>query len=469
MTEKVFEILMKRKNYLQNLSQNQLKILQKFDEYNEIKNLTRNTRDCELRTVLQLGLFTKKDYEDITKEDCNAWLNRGISPYSRVTYQLYLGKFFKWLGKDTKHWFVKIENAYDKVIDPSDLWSPEDINNLIKVYSEVQNRALVATGYDGEFRVSELLNMDVRDIEFHVGNAVAFIRKSKTQPRRVELIFATKELLPWYNIRKAQAKPDDPLWISKANNNRNGRLTQSGVYEILKYGKKLLGIDKPCNPHLTFRHSCASYLRSMGYPDAQHRIRMGLSANSPCIDRYTHLTDTQVGEGARKAFGVPVEQKEEKPNPLLGKRCPRCGTINRLDNELCEKCYYSIDYENTALEIELLEMYRTKFTKAANLDQLFKQYRFFKEDVVLLESFKQLVMGSDKINTEIIQRYFTKNFGLTDDGVNYFLESLLSEEIIEIKGDTILVDTVKLYKHIEDCKEFLSLDSKYKVSKGGEK
>jgi site-specific recombinase XerD len=452
-----------------NLSQNQVKILKKFDEYNEVKNLKRNTRDCELRTVLQLGLFTKKDYEDITKEDVNAWLNRGISPYSRVTYQLYLGKFFKFMGRNIEGWFEPIKNAYDKTIDPSDLWSPEDINNLIKVYPEVQNRALVATLYDSEARVSELCSMNISDVEFRVGNAVIFLRESKTQPRRVELIFSTRELLPWYNIRKAQGQPNEPLWISKANNNRNGRLTQSGVYEILKYGRKLLGINKPCNPH-TFRHSMASFLRSQGFPDALHRIRMGLGFNSPVLDRYSHFQDSQIGEGAKKAFGVKdIEEKKEEPNSLLGIRCPRCGTINRSSNELCEKCYYSISYENTALEIELLEMYRTKFTKVANLDQLFKQYRFFKEDVVLLESFKQLLMGSDKINTEVLRRYFIKNFGLTDDGVNYFLESLLTEDIIEIKGDSILVGTMKLDKHIENCKEFLKLDDKYSISKGGEK
>jgi site-specific recombinase XerD len=450
-----------------NLSQNQVKILKKFDEYNEVKNLKRNTRDCELRTVLQLGLFTKKDFEDITKEDCNAWLNRGISPYSRVTYQLYLGKFFKWMGRDTKDWFTKIENAYDKVIDPSELWSPEDINNLIKVLPEVQSRAMVATGYDGELRVSELCSMNISDVEFIAGNATIFIRESKTKRRRIELLFASRELLNWYNIRKAQCESlDEPLWISKSNNNRNRRLTQSGVYEILKYGRKLLGIDKPCNPHLIWRHSMASYLRSKGYPDSEHRIRMGLAPNSPVLDKYTHLTDSQIGDGAKKAFGVKdIEVKKEEPNPLLGKRCPRCSTINRVSDTLCSKCFYSIDLLNTSLEIELLEMFRTRFTKVANLDQLFKQYRFFKEDLVLVEAFKQLVMGSNEIDTEIIQRYFTKNFGLTDEGVNYFLESLLGEEIIEIKGDVYLVDTVKLDKHIENCKEFLKLDDKYSIQK----
>lgn len=140
----VFEEVIKRRHYLENLSKNQLKTSQKFDKYNELKHLTITTRDNELSAVLRLGMATKKDYEDMTKEDVNAWLNREISAYSRVTYQLYLGKFFKWMGRDCKNWFVKIENAYNKVIDPSDLWSPEEIHALINAYPEVfwNNRGL---------------------------------------------------------------------------------------------------------------------------------------------------------------------------------------------------------------------------------------------------------------------------------------------------------------------------------------
>ena len=465
MTEVLDNIIRRKKSLLQGFSKKWFETLEKFDEDIKI-NCKDGTRSLYLDSIIRLAIETDKEFEDITKEDVSKFLSRDINKYTRHQYQIYFNKFFKWLGKDTKDWFIKIDKPYDKVIDPSNLWSPEEIHELIGVYPDVQPKALVAVGYDGGFRVSELININVGDVEFRVGNAVIFIRKSKTQPRRVELIFSTKYLLSWYNIRKAQCKSlDEPLWVSKSNRFKGQRLTPSGVNEILKYGCKLLGTKKHLNPHL-LRHSMASYLRSRNFPDALHRIRMGLAPGSNVLERYTHVTDIQVAEGASKAFGIePLEVKKEEPNPLLGKRCPRCGTINRLDAELCEKCFYSIDYENTGLEIELLEMYRTKFSKMAKLDTLFKDYRHFKKELILVEAFKQLILGSDKIETDTLRRYFVRNYELNDDQVIQFLETLMQEDIIEVKDDWILVDLDKLEDLIQSCKEFVSLDSKYKVSK----
>lgn len=457
-----------RAHFLRRLTKKQQETLEKFDEYNQVKNLTRNTRMNQLTAIGHLGDYVKKEYQDMTKEDVSNWLNRKITSYSRVTYQLYLGKFFKFLGKDVDGWFEKIENAYDKIIEPSSLWSPEEIDPLIRVYPEVQYRAIVATGYDSEARVSELCSMNNEDVEFIAGNATIFLRESKTQRRRVELIFATKELVPWYNLRKEQAKPTDPLWISKCNRTKNQRLSQGGVYEILKYGTKLLGTNKHLNPHL-LRHSMASYLRAKGYPDALHRIRMGLAPGSNVLERYTHVTDAEVSKGAKTAFGVKTDEPvKEEVNPLLPRKCPRCGTLNRTANTLCSKCFYSIDYENTNMELELLEMFRTEFAKATNLDVLFHQYRSHKQEMNLLEHFKSFLHGNTTIETELIRQYFSNNFRLTDDQIVEFLQILMGEGVIDTIGDNVFILGMEnLDEYIQKSKEFLSLNSKYIISKKG--
>jgi len=454
-------------HYLRRLTKKQQETLRKFDEYNEVKNWSLITRENQIKTIGHLGDDVKKEYQDMVKFDVNQWLmNKDITNYSRLTYQLHLQKFFKWLGNDVEDWFETIENAYDKIIKPSELWSPEEIDALIKVYPEVQYRALVATLFDSEARVSEFCSVSIEDVEFIAGNAIVFFPDSKTEKRRVELIFATKELLPWYNLRKAQARPTDPLWISKCNRNKNQRLSKSGVYEILKYGTKLLGTDKHLHPHL-LRHSMASYLRAKGYPDALHRIRMGLGFNSPVLDRYSHFQDSQIGEGAKKAFGVKdIQPVKEEVNPLIGKLCPRCSTLNRTADTLCSKCFYSIDYENTGMELELLEMFRSEFCKVTNLDVLFHDYRMFKTELNLLEQFKTLLQGRLTIETEIVKRYFVNAFKLTDEDVIHFIESLMQEGVGDVEGDFIVLTSIeKLDDLIQSCRKFVELDSKYKISK----
>jgi site-specific recombinase XerD len=267
----VFELVMNqpRTKYHDKLTPTQQKTLKSFYKIDKIRNLTNITIGNQLNQMAKLGVDTKKEYKDMTKKDVNDWLNRNIKPSSRQVYQRNFNKFFKWLGKNPKKWFIKIENAGSKVIEPSNLWTPEEVESLIKVYPDFQHKAVVATLYDSEARVSELCSVNISDVEFVAGNATIFIRESKTQKRRVELLFASKELLNWYNLRKAQCKSlDEPLWLSKCNRNRNQRLTPGGVTEILKYGCKLLGTKKRLTPHL-LRHSMTSYLRSRN-SDAHH-------------------------------------------------------------------------------------------------------------------------------------------------------------------------------------------------------
>ncbi|MHA1200834.1 MAG: tyrosine-type recombinase/integrase [Candidatus Heimdallarchaeaceae archaeon] len=462
MTE-VFDFLINRKrmSYLRTLTLKQQKTLREFDEYNERKNLKRATRENQITVLGHLGDDVKKEYQNMTKDDVNNWLNnKDIKPYSRHVYQLYLQKLFKWLGKDVEGWFEKIENAYDKVIAPSELWSPEEISELIIRYPEVQYRALTMTLYDSEARVSELCSMNVQDVEFVAGIATIFIRKSKTQVRRIELIFATKELIPWYNLRKEQAKPTDPLWISKCNRRKGRRLSQGGVYEILKYGRKLLGTNKHINPHL-LRHSMASYLRKNGYPDALHNKRMGLAPGSKVLERYTHVSDMEVSNGARLAFGAEPIQKKAEYNPLLPKKCPRCGTDNRSTDTLCSKCFYSIDYENAEKELTILEMFKCNFAKATNLDTIFHQYRHYKQEMNLLEHFNNILHGNTTVETEKIRQYFRNNFKLTDGQIIEFLQILAGERVIDIVGDKVFILGMEtLEEYIQTSKEFLEINKK---------
>lgn len=447
--------------YLRRLTRKQQKTLHEFDEYNEKKNWTKNTRENQLKLIGHLGDDVKKEYQDMNKNDVNKWLdNKNIIPNSRQTYQLYLQKFFKWLGKDVNGWFEKIENAYDKVIDPSDLWTPQEINELIIRYRELQYRALVATLYDSAARVSEICSMNIQDVEVSADMVVIFIRDSKTIKRRIQLIFASKEIILWYNIRKEQAKPNEPLWISKCNRTRNQRLTQGGVYGILQYGKKLLGTKKHINPHL-LRHSMTSLLRKNQFADGLHTKRLGLRPGSRVLERYSHFSDSEVGDGARIAFGgEPIEKKAEY-NPLLPKKCPRCGTDNRITDTVCSKCFYSIDYENTEKELTILEMFKCNFAKATNLDTIFHQYRHYKQEMNLLEHFNSILRGNTTVETEKIRQYFRNTFKLTDDQIIEFLQILAGERVINIVGDKVFILGMEtLEEYIQTSKEFLEINKK---------
>ena len=458
MTELFLEIFSRpTSKFLRNLTESQSSILIEFDKHNEYKNFAKHTRVRQLKLIARLGVETGKEYQDMTKEDIVNWLrNKDIIPHSLQTYQLYCQKFFKWLEKDIEGWFEKIENAYNKVIDPSDLWTPEDIQQLIKVYPETQYRALVATLYDSEARVSELCSMNIKHVEFKADICNIFLPQSKTKPRRVELLFATQELILWYNIRKAQAKPNDPLWISKCNRRRNQRLSQGGVYEILKYGQKLMGTSKKLHPHL-LRHSMASYLRKNGYPDALHKIRMGLKPNSQTLERYTHISDAEVGQGAREAFGKEPRMKvEQKSNPLLSRKCPRCGADNRQYDLVCKKCFYTIDYETVHEDISLLDIFKTNFGRREK-ERLLREFNYLNIQTSLLQRFFDCFNGSNSIGIRDVIQHFSN---LTEDQILELIGILIGDDLIDVEGNRIfLLDRRRFEEEIEGHKALIMINS----------
>jgi len=119
------------------------------------------------------------------------------------------------------------------------------------------------------------------------------------------------------------------------------------------------------------------------------------------------------------------------------------------------------------MELSILEMFRCGFAKATNLDVIFHQYRSHKQEMNLLEYFKNLLQGNTTIETERIRQYLRNNFRLTDDQIVEFLQILMGEQVIDIVGDSIFVLGMEtLEDYIKKSKEFLSLDSKYIVSKG---
>jgi integrase/recombinase XerD len=148
---------------------------------------------------------------------------------------------------------------------------------------------LYATG----LRVSELVGLNVQDIDFEEG----FIRTwGKGSKERIVYVYpeALANLRAYIGGARVdllgKKRGETALYV----NQRGERLTRQWVWNILKSSAKKAGIDTKITPH-TLRHSFATHLLQNGASLRHVQELLGHSSIST-TQVYTHLTDSHVRE-----------------------------------------------------------------------------------------------------------------------------------------------------------------------------
>jgi integrase/recombinase XerD len=144
----------------------------------------------------------------------------------------------------------------------------------------LRDRAMLEVMYATGIRVTELVALDVRDVNFEAG---ALKIGNGARERNVPLTEGAKNALREYitRARAGYGAPVErgPLFL----NPRGAQLTRQGVWLILKQYVKQVGIESTVTPH-SLRHSFAA-----------HRLREGSTLQE--VQRmlgHAHLTTTQV-------------------------------------------------------------------------------------------------------------------------------------------------------------------------------
>jgi len=144
----------------------------------------------------------------------------------------------------------------------------------------LRNRAILETFYSTGIRISELVGLDLEDIDF-IGGIVKVMGKGKKERLAPIGDTATLSIRKYLDRRKKQA---DALFL-----NKNGkRITTRGVRGIFGKYIRLAGIRQGISPH-TLRHSFATHLLNRGADLRTVQELLG-HANLSTTQIYTHLT-----------------------------------------------------------------------------------------------------------------------------------------------------------------------------------
>jgi integrase/recombinase XerD len=154
---------------------------------------------------------------------------------------------------------------------------PEDVDRLLAEPAKhnspqaLRDVALMETLYATGVRVTELINLDVADIDLY-NRLVACNsgRRSRVVPIFPRAVTALEKYLNEGRPHLVVNPNETALFL----NHRGQRLTRQGLWLILKRYVKEVGIDQPVTPH-TLRHSFAAHLLNAGANLREVQERLG--------------------------------------------------------------------------------------------------------------------------------------------------------------------------------------------------
>lgn len=182
----------------------------------------------------------------------------------------------------------KVKKRLPKAISPGEvdrlLHAPADENGP----KGERDLALLEMLYASGMRVTELVSLDVADVE--LGNKAGKVRirgKKASKEREVPLNGPVLDVLRDYISRGREQLMQDPNEVALFLNNRGHRLTRQGLWLIIKHYVEAVGISTEVTPH-TLRHSFAAHKLSQGKSLQDIQKLLG-HANISTTQVYAHL------------------------------------------------------------------------------------------------------------------------------------------------------------------------------------
>ena len=205
-----------------------------------------------------LRRFPHKQVKQISKKDVEQYLfELSQKKRSAATINLYHNaiKFFFHVGLK-KRLLVHVPSAKVEKRIPEYL-NQEETKQLFSCIHNQKHLLMIKLLYSSGMRVSELVNLKVKDLE----NSHGWVRQGKGAKDRPFII--AKRLQKELSIHIIENTLKPKSWLFPARDPLK-HLTVRTVQSILKIARKKAKISKTLTPH-TLRHSFATHLLQNGY------------------------------------------------------------------------------------------------------------------------------------------------------------------------------------------------------------
>ncbi len=276
------------------------KYIEEFIDYLRFeKKYSENTISSYKRDLNKTNTYIKKDFAKLNKKDIQNYIqkisksenassvSRCISTLKSFYRFLELNKYTS-LNPLTTITNPKTVKKLPKILSEEEIEKLLDIN--LKTDFDYRNKAMLELMYSSGLRVSELINLNVNDID--LSNASVRIFGKGSKERIIPLNDYAIDALNNYilNHRRSLFKHGESNYLFL--NNHGNKMTRQGFFKILEKIAKEKGIKSELSPH-TLRHSFATHLLKHGADLRSIQELLGHSDIST-TQIYTHITSERL-------------------------------------------------------------------------------------------------------------------------------------------------------------------------------
>jgi len=274
------------------------------------KGLAKNTIDAYGSDLKNLSVYLKnisKTPETLTHKELTEYLwQRKLSNLGpRSIYRLMetLRHFFKFLTAEG----IITANPSSNLLAPKipsklpNKLSIEEVERLLNVFSNdkeltVRNRAMVELMYASGLRVSELIGLDVNNLDTDLGflRVVGKGNKERIIPVGKTALYWVSKYMCFRNKRKNVSSLEKGLFLSKLGK----KISRVEFWRQLKNAAKKADIQKNITPHI-LRHSFASHMLAGG-ADLRYVQEMLGHSSITTTQIYTHIDKDHIKELHKK-------------------------------------------------------------------------------------------------------------------------------------------------------------------------
>lgn len=316
-----------------------------------------------LCTLPNISNMLKMEFINAKRTDIEKLVNQiersGYAEWTKHDYKVTVKKFFRWYRKcedqypDEVKW-IRTTMKKNRTKLPEELLTAQEVESLIAAALTVRDKAFLASLYESGCRISELLNLKMKQVNKHShGFQITVI--GKKGPRRMLLISSAPYIAEWINQHPKRNDPQSPLWITA--DYRAKSINYGRICVILRNAAKRAGVNKAVNPH-NFRHSRATHL-AQHLTEAQMNEYMGWVQGSDMPSTYVHLSGRDIDNALLRLNNIPVSDDDKKKNDFSLRKCLKCQLKNPPANKFCSRCGNILD-EKVAHEIMRESLERTQ-------------------------------------------------------------------------------------------------------------